>query len=270
MKKVTLVTSMLIAGLCSGMAYADEGLDKAIKSEFRQAKNASRDIYRHPAETLTFFGITPTQTVIELWPGNGWYTEILAPYLAPKGQYIAASFETNPSTDTPGNRYRANAGTKFDTWMTANKALFGNAKMVVLDPPAKMNLGADGSADLVLTFRNLHNWASSDQLENVFAASYKVLKDGGVFGVVEHRANKGMNMSTGYMDQDEMIALAKKVGFTLAESSEINANPKDTKDYAKGVWTLPPSFALGDTDKEKYQAIGESDRMTLKFIKKSR
>jgi len=104
----------------------------------------------------------------------------------------------------------------------------------------------------------------------VFAASYKVLKDGGVFGVVEHRANKGMNMSTGYMDQDEMIALAKKVGFTLAESSEINANPKDTKDYAKGVWTLPPSFALGDTDKEKYQAIGESDRMTLKFVKKSR
>ncbi|QYJ73193.1 methyltransferase [Shewanella sp. FJAT-51649] len=270
MKKVTLVASMLIAGLCSGMAYADEGLDKAIKSEFRQAKNASRDIYRHPAETLTFFGITPTQTVIELWPGNGWYTEILAPYLASKGQYIAASFETTPSTDTPGNRYRANAGVKFDTWMTANKALFGNAKMVVLDPPAKMNLGADGSADLVLTFRNLHNWASSDQLENVFAASYKVLKDGGVFGVVEHRANKGMNMSTGYMDQDEMIALAKKVGFTLAESSEINANPKDTKDYAKGVWTLPPSFALGDTDKEKYQAIGESDRMTLKFIKKSR
>lgn len=269
MKKVTLIASLLIAGLSSSMANADEALNNAINSDFRQAKNASRDVYRHPAETLTFFGISPTQTVIELWPGNGWYSEILAPYLAPKGQYIAASFETNPSTDTPGNRYRANIGVKFDAWMTANKALFGNAKMVTFDPPHKMDLGAEASADLVLTFRNLHNWASSDQLESVFSVSYKVLKEGGVFGVVEHRANKGMNISSGYVDQTEMIALAKKVGFSLVESSEINANPKDTKDYVKGVWTLPPSLALGDTDKEKYQAIGESDRMTLKFIKKS-
>lgn len=270
MKKVTLIASMLITGLCSGIVHADDGLDKAIKSEFRQAKNASRDIYRHPAETLTFFGISPNQTVVELWPGNGWYSEILGPYLAKEGQYIAASFETQPATDTPGNKYRANAGSKFETWMTANKALFGKAKIVTFDPPHKMELGADGSADLVLTFRNLHNWASADQLENVFAASYKVLKDGGVFGVVEHRANKGMSFSSGYMDQTEMIALAEKVGFTLDQSSEINANPKDTKDYAKGVWTLPPSYALGDTDKAKYQAIGESDRMTLKFIKKAR
>lgn len=269
MKKVTLVVSMFVASFCSGMAYADNGLDKAIKSEFRQAENASRDIYRHPLETLTFFGISPTQTVIELWPGNGWYTEILAPYLAPKGQYIAASFETNPSINTSGNRYRAKTGIKFDAWMAANKNLFGQAKTITFDPPHKMDLGVDGSADLVLTFRNLHNWASVDQLGNVFTASYKVLKEGGVFGVVEHRGNKGMSLSNGYMDQTEMIALAEKAGFTLEQSSEINSNPKDTKDYAKGVWTLPPSYALGDTDKEKYQAIGESDRMTLKFIKKS-
>ncbi|AVI67610.1 methyltransferase [Shewanella sp. NKUCC05_KAH] len=269
MKKVTLVASLLLAGLCSSVTYADESLDKVLKSDFRQAKNASRDVYRHPAETLTFFGITPKQTVIELWPGNGWYSEILGPYLAKEGRYIAASFETAPATDTPGNRYRANAGTKYAAWMTANKDVMGNAKIVTFDPPHKMDLGADGSADLVLTFRNLHNWASTDQLENVFAASYKVLKDGGIFGVVEHRANEGMNFSTGYMDQAAMVALAKKAGFTLVESAEINANPKDTKDYAKGVWTLPPSFALGDTDKEKYQAIGESDRMTLKFVKKS-
>lgn len=270
MKKVTLIASMLITGLCSGIVHADDGLDKAIKSEFRQAKNASRDIYRHPAETLTFFGISPNQTVVELWPGNGWYSEILGPYLAKEGQYIAASFETVPSNDTSLSRYLAKAGTKFETWMTANKTKFGNAKIITFDPPLKMELGADASADLVLTFRNLHNWASVDQLENVFAASYKVLKDGGVFGVVEHRANKGMSFSSGYMDQTEMIALAEKVGFTLDQSSEINANPKDTKDYAKGVWTLPPSYALGDTDKAKYQAIGESDRMTLKFIKKAR
>lgn len=154
--------------------------------------------------------------------------------------------------------------------MTANKAVLGNAKILTFDPPNKMNLGVDGCADLVLTFRNLHNWASSDQLENVFAASYKVLKEGGVFGVVEHRANEGMNVSSGYMDQAAMVTLAEKVGFTLEQSAEINANPKDTKDYPKGVWTLPPSYALGDTDKDKYQAIGESDRMTLKFVKKSR
>jgi len=270
MKKVALVTSMLVASLCSSLTYADEGLEKALKSDFRQAKNVSRDIYRHPADTLSFFGIAPNQTVIELWPGNGWYAEILGPYLAKEGQYIAASFETSPTTDTPGNRYRSNAGTKFEAWMTANKAVLGNAKILTFDPPNKMNLGVDGSADLVLTFRNLHNWASSDQLENVFAASYKVLKEGGVFGVVEHRANEGMNVSSGYMDQAAMVTLAEKVGFTLEQSAEINANPKDTKDYPKGVWTLPPSYALGDTDKDKYQAIGESDRMTLKFVKKSR
>ncbi|MGL5409917.1 MAG: class I SAM-dependent methyltransferase, partial [Shewanella sp.] len=228
------------------------------------------DVYRHPAQTLTFFGIAPTQTVIELWPGNGWYAEILGPYLAEQGQYIAASFETAPTMQTRAVQYRAKVGSQFASWMTANKAQLGNAKILTFDPPYKMELGAAGSADLVLTFRNLHNWAMADQLENVFAASYQVLKDGGVFGVVEHRANKGMSLSSGYMEQDAVIALAQKAGFTLAQTSEINANPKDTKDYPKGVWTLPPSLALGDTDKEKYQAIGESDRMTLKFIKKSR
>jgi predicted methyltransferase len=270
MKKVTLVASMLVTSLCSTIVYADESLDKALKSDFRQAKNVSRDVYRHPAETLAFFGISPKQTVIELWPGSGWYSEILGPYLAKEGQYIAASFETAPLTETSSSRYFAKAGTKFAAWMAANKAVLGTGKIITLDPPHKLDLGAEASADLVLTFRNLHNWASVDQLENVFAASYKVLKDGGVFGVVEHRANAGMNISTGYMDQAAMVALAEKVGFTLDQVSEINANPQDTKDYAKGVWTLPPSYALGDTDKAKYQAIGESDRMTLKFVKKAR
>ncbi len=270
MKKRTFIASLLIAGLSLAVAYADEGLTKAVQSDFRQGKHVSRDIYRHPVETLTFFGITPTQTVIELWPGSGWYSEILAPYLAPHGQYIAASFETQPEVETLGNRYRANAGMKFETWMEDNKAQLGPAKIIVLDPPHKLKLGEDNSADLVLTFRNLHNWASNDQLENVFMAAFNVLKDGGVFGVVEHRANPGMSFSSGYMEQASVVALAQKVGFTLAASAEINANPKDTKDYAKGVWTLPPSLALGETDKAKYQAIGESDRMTLKFVKKSR
>lgn len=268
MKRVAIITS-LVTSLCAGMVHADDALQQVIKSDFRQAKNVSRDEYRHPAETLNFFDIKPTQTVIELWPGSGWYTEILAPYLAPQGQYIAASFETAPATESPGNSYRAKAGKQYVQWMKDNAQTLGKAQIITFDPPHKLDLGADGSADLVLTFRNLHNWAGSEQLENVFVASYKVLKTGGVFGVVEHRANPGMAFSSGYMDQDAMIALAEKAGFTLAASSEINANPKDTKDYAKGVWTLPPSYRLGDEDRSKYQAIGESDRMTLKFIKKA-
>ncbi|MCC4832904.1 methyltransferase [Shewanella sp. 10N.7] len=245
-------------------------LAAAVASEFRSEKNAARDEYRNPAETLAFLGIQPDDTVIELWPGGGWYTEILAPYLAEKGKYIGGIFETNPKEDTKRTQYYAKSGKKFETWLSDNKEAVGNASTVTFQPPASVDLGIDKSADYVLTFRNLHNWAGQKQLENAFTASYKVLKDGGIFGVVEHRANPGMSFDSGYMDQAEMIALAEKVGFTLVAASEINANPKDTKDYAKGVWTLPPRLALEDQDKQKYLDIGESDRMTLKFVKKAK
>ncbi|WP_254439929.1 class I SAM-dependent methyltransferase [Shewanella sp. Arc9-LZ] len=242
-------------------------LAKAVASEFRTADNKLRDQYRHPAETLAFFDIKPEQTVIELWPGGGWYAEILAPYLAEKGQYVAANFETNPATDTNQSAYYKSAGLKFEKWVNDNKASVGNVQFVTLDPPAKFSLGKDNSADHVLTFRNLHNWAMKGELEGVFKAAHDVLKVGGSLGIVEHRANIGMAAESGYMDQNQMVELANKYGFELTGSSEVNANPKDTKDYQKGVWTLPPRLAMGDQDKQKYLDIGESDRMTIKFTK---
>lgn len=246
-----------------------QSLKNAVNGEFRQAKNVERDGFRHPLETLSFFDIKASDTVVELWPGGGWYAEILAPYLAHRGNYIAGNFDTNPNDEKLRNGYRAKAGKKFESWLADNKAHLGNATTVTFDPPGYYHLGEDSSVDVVLTFRNLHNWAMKGYMKPVFESAYKVLKPGGTFGVVEHRANPGMEAKTGYMDQAQVIALAEKVGFKLVEKSEINANPKDTKNYPKGVWTLPPRLALDDLDREKYLAIGESDRMTLKFVKKS-
>ncbi|WP_244325787.1 class I SAM-dependent methyltransferase [Shewanella aestuarii] len=248
----------------------NDKLKAAVASDFRSDSNKLRDVYRHPAETLAFFDVKADQTVIELWPGGGWYAEILAPYLAEQGQYVAANFETEPTEDTRQTAYFKSAGEKFEKWVADNKAVVGDVQFVTLNPPVKLNLGADNSADHVLTFRNLHNWAMKGQLEGVFNAAYAVLKEGGTFGVVEHRANPGMAAESGYMEQNQMVELAQKAGFELAASSEVNANPKDTKNYAKGVWTLPPRLALGEEDKQKYLDIGESDRMTLKFIKKAK
>lgn len=245
----------------------NSALAKAVASEFRIADNKLRDQYRHPAETLAFFDVKPEQTVIELWPGGGWYAEILAPYLAEKGQYVAANFETKPAEENRQTAYYKSAGLKFEKWVSDNKASVGNVQFVTLDPPAKFSLGKDNSADHVLTFRNLHNWAMKGELEGVFKAAHDVLKVGGSLGIVEHRANIGMAAESGYMDQNQMVELANKYGFELTGSSEVNANPKDSKDYEKGVWTLPPRLALGDQDKQKYLDIGESDRMTIKFTK---
>lgn len=245
----------------------NSALAKAVASEFRTADNKLRDQYRHPAETLAFFDVKPEQTVIELWPGGGWYAEILAPYLAEKGQYVAANFETKPAEENRQTAYYKSAGLKFEKWVSDNKASVGNVQFVTLDPPAKFSLGKDNSADHVLTFRNLHNWAMKGELEGVFKAAHDVLKVGGSLGIVEHRANIGMAAESGYMDQNQMVELANKYGFELTGSSEVNANPKDSKDYEKGVWTLPPRLALGDQDKQKYLDIGESDRMTIKFTK---
>ncbi|BCV49744.1 class I SAM-dependent methyltransferase [Shewanella algae] len=264
--------ALLVAGMLLGsgaLQAGEQALLEAVNSDFRREANVERDQYRHPEQTLAFFGITAEQTVIELWPGGGWYTEILAPMLADKGQYIAAGFNTEPQEDNPGSRYRAKAGKRYLEWLQAHPKELGKIELVVLDPPAQVKLGEDASADAVLTFRNLHNWASQGQLQTVFQAAFNVLKDGGVFGVVEHRGKAGNGPDSGYMMQDEMIALAEKVGFTLEASSEINANAKDSKDYPKGVWTLPPTLRLGEQDRDTYLKIGESDRMTLKFIKKA-
>ncbi|WP_394202025.1 class I SAM-dependent methyltransferase [Shewanella waksmanii] len=266
MTKRTLVSAILAGMLLSPLANAGD-LDSAVSNELRTEKNVQRDDARHPKETLAFFGIQPNHTVIELWPGGRWYAEILAPYLAKEGHYIGANFDANPPADVKSPGYRIRLGKALDEWISTHQSDLGKASSFAFEPPRLSSLGEDNSADMVLTFRNLHNWAMNDQLETVFESAYKVLKPGGVFGVVEHRGKPGMDAKSGYMEQQATIDLAKKVGFILAASSEVNANPKDTKDHPKGVWTLPPRLALGDQDKAKYQAIGESDRMTLKFIK---
>ena len=264
-----LLASLLCALALTAPAFADDGgtdaaLTQALKGSWREPANAARDQYRHPRETLEFFGLKPNMTVVQLWPGNGWYTELLAPVLKDHGQLIDAAVPAK-GEDESDNTVRYLAKLKKDP------SVYGKVKVVDFAPPAKMDLGAEGSADMVLTFRNLHNWQGRGQLDNVFQAAFKVLKHGGVFGVVEHRAATGKTVDQsfhyGYMPVDYVIQEAKKAGFTLAGQSEINANPKDTKDYPQGVWTLPPTYTLGDQDRAKYAAIGESDRMTLKFVK---
>ena len=263
-----LILSIWLFSVLNNITHADEKLIESIKSKNRTTSYIIRDKYRNPLETLSFFGIRSNMKVIELQPsgGNspgGWYTEILAPYLKEEGMLIAAHFNPKESS------WRAKMRRKYEERIK-NENDFKKIKMAVLSmPPQK--LAEDNSVDMVLTFRNLHNWLKSGNLKNVFEVSYASLKKGGVMGVVEHRAPKNFSISdmksSGYVTESLAIKYAEDVGFILAEKSEINANKKDTKNHPKGVWTLMPTLKLGDKDKQKYLKIGESDRMTLKFIK---
>lgn len=262
-----LAFALFLAAARPGHAEAaapDQRLKDIIAGDHRPAENKARDKYRHPYETLTFFGFNPDITVVEIYPGRGWYTEILAPYLKGNGTLYAAEPPVNSSSEE-SQRSRA----AFDEMLDAVPELYGEVKRTKLARGS--DIAPPGSADLVLTFRNVHNWMGAGTADDVFAAMFKVLKPGGVLGLVEHRgdpnAPQDPKAGSGYVTEDTVIALAEKAGFKLAEKSEINANPKDTKDYEKGVWTLPPSLRLGDQDRDKYLAIGESDRMTLKFVK---
>jgi predicted methyltransferase len=243
---------------------ADEGLAKAIAGNWRTPKMAARDAVRHPAEELAFFGIKPDMTVVEVWPGGGYWTEILAPYLSERGTLYAAGFANGPSGEESKGRVA------FKAKLDANPALYGKVKLTELGK-GSYDIAPAGSADLVVTFRNLHNWMNDGYADEAFAAFYKALKPGGILGVEDHRAAadkpQDPKAESGYVRQDYTIALAKKAGFELVGSSEINANPKDTKDYSEGVWTLPPTFALGEKDHAKYAAIGEADNFVLKFRK---
>lgn len=247
-------------------ASADAALDAALAGPQRSEANRARDAYRHPAETLAFFGIKPDMTVVEIMPGGGWYTEILAPYLRDKGKLYAAHFPLDTSGD-----YGKKSITAYTQKLAAAPAVYDRVMLTPFQPPTQVDIAPPASADAVLTFRNVHNWLKEEGEVAVFKAAFAALKPGGVFGVVEHRATPGtsreQSMGSGYTAEQIVIDAASKAGFVLEEKSDINANPKDTKDYAKGVWTLPPSYAGGDTDKAKYQAIGESDRMTLRFRK---
>ncbi len=245
-------------------ATPDADLAKAVAGSWRSPANIARDGARHPAAELAFFDIKPTMTVVEVWPSGGYWTEILAPYLHDHGAYYAAGLPK-----ALGDR-AAKAEETFQAKLDANKTIYGNVKVTEFAKDYG-DIAPAGSADLVVTFRNLHNWMTGGWADQAFADFYKALKPGGILGVEDHRASNGQPQDpaakSGYVRQDYAIALARKAGFELVGSSEINANPKDTKDYSEGVWTLPPTFALGDKDKAKYAAIGEADNFVLKFRK---
>lgn len=285
MKKTTLLFA--IAMLSAGSAFADhqdaehatmsadqkashhaEMMQEILNSPWRTDANKARDVYRHPAETLAFFGVTPHSKVIEIWPGGGWYADILVPYATKHGSYTAAVNDPASIEKESTKAYYAKANKGLTDKFADNPEVFGKAKLVLIDP-AKPVFGKPGSADVVLTFRNVHNWRMAKQQDGMFAGFYNVLKKGGTLGVVEHRAANDVaeDDKSGYVSEAQVIAAATKAGFKLVAKSEINANAKDTKDYQGGVWTLPPTYGLGEVDKAKYAAIGESDRMTLKFVK---
>jgi len=250
-----LAATLVLAASTLAQAQGPDPLKAAVAADHRSVGNVARDGWRHPYETLSFFGIKPTDTVVELAPGGGWYTEILAPYLREQGQLYAA--------DGGSARFKA----KMDSM-----GVYGKVKITSFDPAKGIyDIAPPGSADVVLTFRNVHNWMNGGTAQAVFDAAFKALKPGGVLGVEEHRLPASRTQDpkapTGYVQEATVIKFAEAAGFKLAGRSEVNANPKDTADHPEGVWTLPPTYALKDKDRAKYQAIGESDRMTLKFVK---
>lgn len=258
--------TMLWSASAAVIADDEQRLRDLITADHRVAANIERNEFRNPVETLQFFGLESGMTVVEVLPGAGWYTEILAPFLKDNGTYYAAHFSPNASLS-----YQPPAVERFRQMLLNNQEIYDETIVTHLNPPAETEIAPAGSADLVLTFRNVHNWIMAGTQEDHFNAFYTALKPGGVLGVVEHRAPEGSGMevmeTTGYVTQDYTIELAEAAGFEFVESSEINANPRDTADHPSGVWTLPPTLRLGDEDREKYVEIGESDRMTLKFRK---
>jgi predicted methyltransferase len=263
-----LLLTLAVVAVSAMAADAQDPLTRAISSPSRTAKVTARDQYRHPLETLRFFGLRPNQTVVEIWPGRGWYMEILAPYLRDQGKYYAAIEAPDVAGATKETKENAAA---LRQRIADDPAHFGKVVVTGLHPPQLTEICPPGTADLVLTFRNVHNWLETGQQQAQFNAFFKALKPGGVLGVVEHRAKPGTSLEemrkSGYMDEDYIKKLAATAGFRFDAESPINNNPKDTKDYPDGVWTLPPTLTLRDKDRDKYLAIGESDRMTLRFVK---
>jgi predicted methyltransferase len=247
---------------------AKEALTAILASEHRRPDHPARDAHRHPLETLTFFGIKPNQTVIEMGAGEGWYTEILAPLLARQGKLIVVSRDPAGPADEMSSVY----GKRVAAMVATAPEVFGKMQVSVVAPPEKLELAAPGTADLVLAAREMHGWQRRGQMDAFLAAIHAALKDGGTFAVEQHRAAAGAqpdeSVKKGYLPEAWVIEQVEAAGFKLAGKSEINANPKDTKDHVEGVWMLPPNFEkVAEADKAKYAEIGESDRMTLKFTK---
>jgi predicted methyltransferase len=247
---------------------AELTLDSAVHNPLRSEKFVARDGARHPLEELSFFGVTPASTVVEIWPGGGYWTEILAPFLHDKGVYYVALQGKGATDEANAEAEKLNAA--FRQKIDGDKATYGKLVPTVLGE-GETDIAPAGSADVVLTFRNLHNWLAQGYAPEALAAFYRALKPGGVLGIEDHRGHRDVvqdpKAADGYVRQDYAIALAKAAGFEFVGASEIDANPKDTANWPKGVWTLPPTFRLGDQDRAKYAAIGEADNFVLKFRK---
>jgi predicted methyltransferase len=256
----------LVAAISNESMAGNPSLAEIIASDKRSPEYKHRDAARHPLDTLTFFGIKASMTVVEIWPGTGWYTEILAPYLKADGTYYAAHFPSESNVEF-FNIYRE----KFKQKLIEQPGLYEKVLLTEFSPTDVSRLSLENRADMVLTFRNVHNWMSGGGDKLAFLSFYKALKPGGILGVVEHRAKPGTSIEemqiSGYVTEEHVIQLAESAGFQLLAKSEINANPRDSANHPKGVWTLPPTLRLKEENKAKYSAIGESDRMTLKFIK---
>ena len=272
-----ILKAMLTAGVWASVfltpfSFADNqepkalSLQQILEGQHRNPQSIARNGSRHPFETLGFFGLRRNMTLIEIGPSGGWYTEILAPYMRDHGRYYGAHFSPNTT-----NSFQRRNLEEFETKLTANPSLYGRAVIRHLQPPNEIAIGPEGGADIALTFRNVHNWMSRGLEQEFFDAFFENLKPGGILGVVEHRApdtaGRQDMIDTGYVSEAYVKQIAKSAGFDFVASSEINANQKDTKDHPEGVWTLPPNFRAGEVDQDKYAAIGESDRMTLKFRK---
>jgi predicted methyltransferase len=242
-----------------------QALDNILADAHRPEADRARDRYRHPKDTLLFFGIRPEMKVLEVWPEPGWYTDIIAPLVRDRGKYYAAVIEPDP-----GSQYITTRLEAYRKKLASDPTLYGNAAILTF-PSHGGDVVPPGTVDMVVTFRNIHNWMAQGTASEAFATMFKALKPGGVLGVVEHRGNPALpqdpKAKSGYVTEEYAIKLIEAQGFRLVGTSEVNANPKDTKDYEQGVWTLPPTYRLGDKDREKYAAIGESDRFTLKFEK---
>jgi len=249
-------------------ASLSEAFAAAAVGDHRSAANIARNPYRHPVETLEFFGIKPGKTVMEISPGGMWYTEVLAPALKGRGNFVVAGYDTSISGQ-PEYRYRQQAA--MEKRFSEQPEHYAGVSIVKFSPPDSVALGEDNSVDVVVTFRNFHGWLRGGIAESNLQAFFDVLKPGGTLGLVQHRTDRMAKLPTGringYVTEQVVIELAESVGFELEAKSEINANPKDSRDHPAGVWTLPPSLRLGEQDKDKYLAIGESDRMTLRFKK---
>ncbi len=242
-----------------------EDLTRILAGSQRSEENRARDVYRHPKQTLLFFGIRPEMSVLEVWPEPGWYTEILAPLLRERGTYYAALIAADP-----GSSYNTRRLAAYREKLAAQPQVYDKVQVLSL-PVDGTDFVPPGSLDMIVTFRNLHNWMAQGQASQVMATLYRALKPGGVLGIVEHRGNPAVaqdpKAKSGYVNEDYAIRLIEAQGFRLVAKSQVNSNPKDTKDYEQGVWTLPPSYRLGDKDHDKYAAIGESDRFTMRFVK---